>query len=440
MTHPAALLLLCGLPAAGKSAAASHLPNDLATVIEIDAEYDANSEGSQWSRVGWLAARQASITRAEQALVLASCSESSAPRWVVVVDNFYYRSMRRPYYSLARRLRAAFAVVHLHVPLETALSRNSTRRGTPSFVPEDVLRRAAARFEAPLQPPLGWDAQYASVLSAAENASPVELCRSIMSTLRSCISESRVPPLLNPAATAGDFAALSTTSANGVLHWADLVLRSCVSRTISVWKQDCAAQHSALSIADVANAARKDTLSVLRGQLTLSWHSSSEPLEVQHSAPAERRTDGVGGNSDADVDEGLQLLLRSMESLELAIDEAVDLANGESVCAESNYSVAGPSACACATPRSAATATSLGSSIGAIAVGSSTGAISVGLPVAGRNHPSACSDNVLSSACVTAVDRLSDGPRCTRDMEGSVRRLFDARLRSRLQQTAAGLT
>jgi hypothetical protein len=192
----AVLCLVCGLPGAGKSAlcraVAGAAPAGWATAhVEFDAveaELRASqaggsgcdrgvgarggsegvgarggSEGGDGSASGgaaddalrtWHAARDEAFRRAERVLAGAPAAGNVL---VMADDNFYYRSMRRPFLALARRAGAGFMQVLLRCDVEEALAVNRAR-GTGT-VPDAVITRMAGLFEPPaeaLELPGGW--------------------------------------------------------------------------------------------------------------------------------------------------------------------------------------------------------------------------------------------------------------------------------------------
>lgn len=170
-----AVVLLCGLPGAGKTTLAGRLvawlaaETDIAaTLLSVDAEEaaassvaselpaGAGSNGSSatvdgWRTAPWHAARervQAAVRRAvaEDAQQRAPCRHPR--RLLLVDDNHYYASMRRPYYTACRDARAAWGVLWLDAPLSAAAARNVLRVGG-ARVRDDVMLRMAQRFEPP---------------------------------------------------------------------------------------------------------------------------------------------------------------------------------------------------------------------------------------------------------------------------------------------------
>ncbi|TPP58666.1 hypothetical protein FGIG_12154 [Fasciola gigantica] len=63
---------------------------------------------------------------------------------VILDDNFYYTSMRRPFFSLAKQYDCGFATIQCHCSLETCLQRNATRLEP---VPEATVIHIVNKFE-----------------------------------------------------------------------------------------------------------------------------------------------------------------------------------------------------------------------------------------------------------------------------------------------------
>ena len=275
------VVLLCGLPGAGKSTLAAGLkaavtaptatreggtrPATAVLLVEIDEAGPPAADEEAWSRAAWQASKAASLARVSDALRRAP-DPSGGRRLIVVDDNFWSRSQRKPYYALAREAGASLMIVHVVVPLDEALRRNRLR--TPArMVPEGIIRDMAVRYEgltdgAPasggarslLRRGGGWDTRLAVVLPAeAPAAAAVEHLAALI-TAEGWDAE-RVPT--TPAAVVASAEVAAAATAATLLHAADLVLRTLVSRTIS-------AAPSPASAAAPANAARRRVLEVLR--------------------------------------------------------------------------------------------------------------------------------------------------------------------------------
>jgi tRNA uridine 5-carbamoylmethylation protein Kti12 len=150
-----ALVLMCGLPAAGKStlcralvAAASRRGGDdiEAVHIEFDAIIESVVDVSDDS--GWRAARELVAVDVERRLE--AHSDPSRMLMVFIDDNLYYESMRARFILAARRHAASLAL--LVVPtddVELAVRRNAARDDESRRVPEHIIRRMAQRIDPP---------------------------------------------------------------------------------------------------------------------------------------------------------------------------------------------------------------------------------------------------------------------------------------------------
>lgn len=152
------VVLVCGLPAAGKSTLCRALDSRLRCQFsachvehlsfdEVLAQ-DGDSEAS-FSPERWRESRGRAVQACESFLQrpIAGDQVSSV---LILDDNFYYRSMRRQFVRLCTAVSppAMTLTVHLEVPLETALRRNLLREGSRR-VPDSVIVRMHRRFEAP---------------------------------------------------------------------------------------------------------------------------------------------------------------------------------------------------------------------------------------------------------------------------------------------------
>jgi len=201
-TRPArgAVLLLCGLPAAGKSTLGATLLKEGATQLRFHLPFESprklriiyisfdlvlvrlqeQRETASFDPQLWHESREAILTAVRShfevtgrgddgtrlgLLELASTSEAESVNEresegaardgydvVVLDDNMHYRSMRRAYYRLARDLQLAFVTLCLPIDLQEALRRNA-QRDAPQRVPASTIehmhkaRRAAVRSD-----------------------------------------------------------------------------------------------------------------------------------------------------------------------------------------------------------------------------------------------------------------------------------------------------
>ena len=276
-----ALLLFCGLPAAGKSTLARQLladgpkqllqhlaPRGMRAVRVWHICFDAVLEALQSQRgigefdpVLWhesrdlvLAAVRAFFAAEPRRLELpcAVYSEAcggeceSCMHVLVLDDNMHYRSMRRTYYHLARDAQIAVCTLGLPLPLELALTRNAQRPAAGRVAEATIrgmaealqwpqpdrqgwergwLQLAEPRPEQPQQPPLPWQ-ELATALADSVPSGPTEADR---------------------AALAEASAASAAQTASSAAHQLDLRLRKTTSELMRRLAALPAAQQGALA-------------------------------------------------------------------------------------------------------------------------------------------------------------------------------------------------
>ncbi|MGD2072963.1 MAG: AAA family ATPase [Candidatus Thorarchaeota archaeon] len=149
------LLVLCGIPASGKTSFAREIRNqiDESSQVEIvstdkwrDEEYYSSFSPENEKHV-----RESALKRTE---FLLSVGVS-----VIHDDTNYYTSMRHELYDLARINECVFAVVYIATPLDIALEWNLKR---DIIIPEHVIRRIQDKIDEPGKK-YSWDKPIAKV-------------------------------------------------------------------------------------------------------------------------------------------------------------------------------------------------------------------------------------------------------------------------------------
>eukprot|EP00644_Phytophthora_capsici_P004152 jgi/Phyca11/109662/e_gw1.17.588.1 len=139
----AVLVLVCGLPGAGKTtlvkqlvATACSISSRLHERISFDDLYEqhvtAEGKPGEFDPEKWKMCQQDMLKR----LVL------------LVDDNFQYRSLRKRFFHLTAKLNCGFGVLYVDVPLDICRERNAGRNKREQ-VPSEVFERMAAAFEPP---------------------------------------------------------------------------------------------------------------------------------------------------------------------------------------------------------------------------------------------------------------------------------------------------
>ncbi len=153
------LIVLTGLPAAGKSFFATRLGLELfdrhGIQSMIIASDTVRSEIPALSR-GFLPSLEAPVRQMTLERVESGLSQGLS---VIHDDLNYYRSMRFELLDLARKLEVAHALIHVATPVKQCLAFNE-KRGFK--VPDEVIRKDHERFDPPGLDP--WDQPMASII------------------------------------------------------------------------------------------------------------------------------------------------------------------------------------------------------------------------------------------------------------------------------------
>jgi tRNA uridine 5-carbamoylmethylation protein Kti12 len=157
------LIVLMGLPSAGKSTIASLLSGALKaridafiTIIGTDTMRRVeNSKSNQFDPTLEPFIKTETLKKIQKHL---------RDGEIVINDDMnYYKSMRHDLKQIAEQNRAHFILIHLQVPLQTALDWN-TKRGLP--IPQEVIIRVHERFDSPGD--YKWDTPLVTIQSNQE--------------------------------------------------------------------------------------------------------------------------------------------------------------------------------------------------------------------------------------------------------------------------------
>lgn len=142
---PKRIVLLCGLPGAGKSTLANYIVEHVPNTKRIEYDQLSNADASIES---WRAAREDAMAVLHQSIDLFDL--------ILLDDNFYLRSMRKDIArSLQERTDVYFGMIYLQSDVLTCLERNRNRART---IPESIIRSMADRMEPPRDAsPYYWD-------------------------------------------------------------------------------------------------------------------------------------------------------------------------------------------------------------------------------------------------------------------------------------------
>ncbi|XP_028937355.1 L-seryl-tRNA(Sec) kinase isoform X2 [Ornithorhynchus anatinus] len=152
----------------------------------------------------------------------------SGPFWVVLDDNFYYRSMRYEVYRLARKYALGFCQLFLDCPLESCLQRNR-QRSRP--LPDETLFLMTKKLEIPNPEKNVWERNSLTITSFESNPEDnPEVTHLLLTALE------------NPVKYFEDNSEQKETDriicSTNVLHQADKTFRGIISQTMKTAKEN----------------------------------------------------------------------------------------------------------------------------------------------------------------------------------------------------------
>ncbi|KAL1499903.1 hypothetical protein AB1Y20_012586 [Prymnesium parvum] len=275
------LVLLCGLPAAGKSSLAAWVvahARELArrlrrgvTVRHVSfdavmAAVEAEAGAAEFDPALWHEARER-VRRARTARW-----GRGAPRLEVVLldDNMHYRSMRRAYYQLARRAALGLCTVCVPVDVELAVARDAARPAA-ARVGGATIRMMAAALEWPRPEVHSWE-RHAVTLADGWDASL------LWDTLAAAASAPISSAEVDAAARAAAAAASATQTAESAPHQLDLRLRRLLAACLAALPPRRRA-----ALAAALGEARREAIGACRVAVAAAADVAAVVDELEHS-------------------------------------------------------------------------------------------------------------------------------------------------------------
>ena len=185
------LVILCGIPCAGKTQLALALAKDLEVNYGLDAvvvDPDKIREMIPALTTRFDSRREYLV----ESLTLAMIDECLKRQNTVISDDLnYYESTRHRLVRIAKQHKAKYAIIYLTVSIETAQERNRAR-GTP--IPQDLIAKLAEEFDIP-GAKYGWDKP--NLVLDSEKVTPSEAEKRALQMLLEEIKESKRNTKLN---------------------------------------------------------------------------------------------------------------------------------------------------------------------------------------------------------------------------------------------------
>jgi O-phosphoseryl-tRNA(Sec) kinase len=135
------LLILCGLPASGKTTLAHAIKEALCFDVDIVASDDWRD--AQYY-TDWRPEKEGIVRRASLARIDELVKHGKS---VIYDDTNYYTSMRHELFEIAIENRCGFVIIHVTTPVTTALQWNKERPDTR--IPDSVIEDIFERFDNP---------------------------------------------------------------------------------------------------------------------------------------------------------------------------------------------------------------------------------------------------------------------------------------------------
>lgn len=215
---------------------------------------------------------KASWEKCVQDLFKAS-SKPSAPVVFLLDDNFYYPSMRSEVYQLARKYTLGFCQLFLTCDLETCLRRNQSRARP---VPSEVMEEMERRLEPPNPERNTWEKN--SVKLDTTHGLPTNDIQKVLDLILFALKNPLSPIENNTEQKEAD----RVKCANSVVHQADQACRKLISEAMRTTRDNQAPSSTMRSLVSELNELKSKFLQDLKTRLLRdSPFTESEDIDVE---------------------------------------------------------------------------------------------------------------------------------------------------------------
>jgi tRNA uridine 5-carbamoylmethylation protein Kti12 len=269
------VLILCGLPASGKSSLAKQvrdqlqssdnhqhhqrpLQNDFRTchLIEYDALQDSLMDDETDALEAWRQTRGVALQDFQRVLtdcLVAEKDKLQSSSLLILDDNFHLPSMRKQVYQTCQKAiveceskygghgSVYFGIVYVDTPVAICLERNRHRQRAQGVVPDNVI----FKMDVTLQPPPLVDAfweQTVLKIDGSDTYTMEDKVQRVLEFVQSLAPESIVQPPVDPIIEQERVSAERKRTAASVTHTMDQSLRQLVRAVAQV--RPAAASHA----------------------------------------------------------------------------------------------------------------------------------------------------------------------------------------------------
>ncbi|OQS00753.1 hypothetical protein THRCLA_05870 [Thraustotheca clavata] len=234
MSTNAIIVLLCGLPGAGKSTLSKYILQAFSSSYDIDylcfdtIFANTSKDSTEFVPEQWQSSISSIYLHVQQSLQEHIQSTTLTKKIFLLDDNMYYRSMRKKYYQLCRQWNAGFCQIYVNTNSVICQTHNASRVFP---VPQVVFNRMETLFQAPNPTLCTWETHTLEI-DHVENSSQITFH---METL---FEKAFKNPILDHSQSLKNERETSRRSnEKSVLHQADLALRQLVGQLLKDAKQ-----------------------------------------------------------------------------------------------------------------------------------------------------------------------------------------------------------
>ena len=277
--QPAAIVVLIGLPAAGKSTFAKLLSDklngneykDIKTVLvtydELIPLENQKKYAENHSEKEWKIQRQSISKNVDKMLSGEEVQCFKIPKIdrnmdkivFIIDDNNYYGSMRYEYFQIARKYEVGFCQFHLDITVDEA-KKNNQSRSENQRIPDNVIDSMASKLEIPLPTKNNWE-KFSIQIFAQNFENSLDLCiNMILMTL-----SNPVQPIEDITENKVESRAKCNAS---VIHQADKLLRKTVNSKIKQFQKNEMSKDDLKVKAKELNAIKDEVLEDLKSGFT----------------------------------------------------------------------------------------------------------------------------------------------------------------------------